>query len=79
MRGKGAMRFGGREVGATYYELKKLTGYFNLLSLKKDKDTRSTIDEVRAAHSEAQGNTHDPKKEETLGKYENYEFRLLDF
>src|SRR3990167_11239343 len=79
MRDKGAMRFGGWEVGATYYELKGLPGYFNIGSLKKDKDKNSLIGEVREARRAAQGNENFPQKEETLGKYNNYEFQLLNW
>ncbi len=79
MRHKGAMRFGGWEVGATYYELKGLKGYFNLHWLKKDKEIRSLIDEAAQARAEAQGNDYFPTKEEALGKYDNYEFKLLNW
>ena len=79
MQGKGAMRFGGREVGATYYELKDLPGYFNIESLRKDKETNNLTDELREAHRTAQGLENFPQKEESLGKYDNYEFRLLDW
>lgn len=79
MRGKGGMRFGGREMGATYYELKALPGYFNIEALKKDKETNSTIDDARSARREAQGLENFDKKEEALGKHNNYEFRLLDW
>lgn len=78
-KGKGAMRFGGWEVGATYYELKNLPGYFNIHSLQKDKEIRSLMDEARDARATAQGNTQAPAKEESLGKYNNYEFRLLNW
>lgn len=79
MQGKGAMRFGGREVGATYYELKDLPGYFNIKSLKKDKEINDMLDETREAHRIAQGLENFPQKEESLGKYDNYEFRLIDW
>lgn len=79
MQGKGSMRFGGREVGASYYELKGLKGYFNLGALRKDKETDSTMDATREAHRIAQGLENFPAKEESLGKYDNYEFRLLDW
>ena len=79
MQGKGAMRFGGREVGATYYELKGLSGYFNINALRKDKETNNLTDEMREAHRIAQGLESFPNKEESLGKYDNYEFRLLDW
>src|SRR3990167_2699246 len=78
--GKGAMRFGGWEVGATYYELKSLKGYFNINALKKGKETPDDLlDELRTAHKEAQGLENFTAKEEALGKYQNYEFRLLNW
>lgn len=80
MRGKGAMRFGGREMGASYWELKNLPGYFNLLALRKVKDTpRSLTDESRDARASAQGTTPFYPDEENLGKFDNYEFKLLDW
>ena len=80
MTGKGGMRFGGWEVGATYWELKALPAYFNLPSLRKGKDTpESLVAELREAHNTAQGLEVFPQKEETLGKYDNYEFSLLNW
>lgn len=78
-RGRGGMRFGGYETGATYYELKKLPGYFNIGSLNKDKETRSLGDEASEARNLAQGRDNFPQKEESLGKYNNYEFKLLNW
>lgn len=78
-RGNGAMRFGGYETGATYYELKKLPGYFNIGSLKKDKEVRSLLTEAREQRNAAQGTENFPQKEEELGKYNNYEFNLLNW
>jgi len=78
--GKGSMRFGGWEVGATYYELKGLPGYFNLKLLRKTKDEpEDLLDELRSAHRQAQGLEDFSNREESLGKYENYEFRLLNW
>lgn len=79
MAGKGAMRFGGFEVGATYYELKALPGYFNIQALKKEKENNALLDELREAQRTAQGLENFPQKEEALGKYDNYEFRLLNW
>lgn len=79
LMGRGSMRFGGWEVGATYYELKNLSGYFNLMSLKKDKEIRSLLKEARAARSQAQGTTTFDAHEEALGKHNNYEFNLLNW
>lgn len=78
--GKGSMRFGGYEVGATYYELKDLPGYFNINALKKGKEEKNDlVDELRAAHQQAQGLEQNTAKEEALGKRQNYEFRLLNW
>lgn len=78
--GKGAMRFGGWEVGATYYELKDLDGYFNIQALRKGKDIPDDLlDELRTANKEAQNLENFSAKEESLGKYENYEFKLLNW
>jgi hypothetical protein len=80
LTGKGAMRFGGWEVGATYYELKDLPGYFNIGALKKGKESpEDLLDELRAAHQTASGTENFTSREESLGKYENYEFRLLNW
>ena len=79
MQGKGAMRFGGWEVGATYYELKGLPGYFNIGSLRKEKHIQSLMDEARQARDEAQNRTTFDPSEEALGKYNNYEFTLLNW
>lgn len=79
MNGKGAMRFSGRETGATYYELKGLPGYFNVASLKKGKDIKSLLQKAREARADAQGAENFPQKEETLSKYNNYEFNLLEW
>lgn len=79
MQGKGAMRFGGYERGASYYELKKLKGYFNLGSLRKEKETNSLSDEASQARSEANGTITFRADEESLDKFGNYEFKLLDW
>lgn len=78
-RGRGGMRFGGYEVGATYYELKGLPGYFNQTALKKDKEVQSLLKESREARSQAQGTNRFDPNEENLGKYNNYEFNLLNW
>ena len=78
-RGRGGMRFGGFETGASYYELKNLPGYFNIQSLRKGKDIRSLLDKAREARNIAQNTENFPQKEETLGKYNNYEFKLLNW
>ena len=54
MKGRGAMRFGGREIGLTYHELQKNKAYFNIDFLQKEKDLKSPIDEMRQERREAQ-------------------------
>jgi len=78
--GKGAMRFGGWEVGATYYELKGLPGYFNIGALNKSSDNIDSLsEEIRDAHKEAQNLEIFSARQEALGKHNNYEFRLLNW
>ena len=79
MRGRGAMRFGGREIGLTYWELKNNPAYFNVGLIKKGKDINSLIDEAVEARRQAQGTQNYNKDEEGLGKYDNYEFRLVEW
>lgn len=74
--GSGAMRFGGYEIGMTYWELKDNPAYFNLSQLKKDKEIKSTLDDARQARRDAQNLENFNNKEEELKKYENYEFRI---
>lgn len=76
---KGSMRFGGWEVGATYHELKNAKGYFNIDKLRKEKELDSLIDEAREARDTAQGRDRFYPDEESLGKYNNYEFQLLNW
>ena len=76
---KGSMRFGGWEVGASYWELKDSPGYFNVDKLRKEQDIKSLIDEARQARDEAQGRDRFYPDEDALGKYENYEFQLLNW
>ena len=74
---KGAMRFGGWEVGATYWEMKNSPGYFNIDSLRKEKDMNSLIDDARQARDEAQGRDRFYPDEDALD--ENYEYQLLNW
>jgi len=77
---KGALRFGGFMTGATYYELKNSPGYFNIKSLRKDREVRrSLMDEASEARNDAQSRDSFYAQEEALGKYENYEFQLLNW
>ena len=76
---KGSMRFGGWEVGASYWEMKDNPGYFNVDLLRKDKELDSLIDEAREARDEAQGRTRFYPDEDGLGEKDNYEFQLLNW
>jgi hypothetical protein len=58
---------------------KKLPAYFNLEKLRKDKEIKSLLKEAKAARSEAQGTTLFDANGEALGKYDNYEFQLLNW
>lgn len=78
-RGAGAMRFGGWEMGMTYWEMKNNPGFFNYQSLRKDRDIKSLIDATRDARDTAQGRDNFPAHEESLGKYNNYEFKLINW
>lgn len=78
-RRRGAMRFGGWEAGASYWELKELPGYFNLDSLKKDKEMKSLMRKTQEARDMAIGRDKNYEKEESLGKYGNYEYNLLNW
>lgn len=74
-KGSGSARFLGMEIGLTKSEMKAHPAYFNLDSLKKDKQIKGLMDENRQARDEAQGRTRSVTKEESLT--ENYEYQLL--
>lgn len=78
-RGSGGMRFGGFEYGMTYWEMKDSPGYFNIASLKKDREIKSLVDQTREARDTAQGRDNFPAREEALSKFGNYEFKLLNW
>lgn len=78
-RGAGAMRFGGWEVGATYYELRDMPGYFNIGALRKGNDLNSLTNTLKQARDEAQNRTTFAPAEENLSKYGNYQFQLLNW
>lgn len=77
MEGRGAMRFGGCEIGLSYYEMKDNPAYFNLDFLKKGKDYNSIKNKAAEERAMAQGRTRFDNREEALDKYGNYEFTLL--
>lgn len=79
MRGRGSMRYGGREIGMTYWEMKDHPGYFNINNIKKGGEINSLTQEVEQARNEAQGRENFPQRGEGLSKYGNYEFPLVEW
>jgi len=77
MAGRGQMRFGGYEIGLSYYEMKDDPAYFNTDLLKKGKETNSLMQKAADERAVAQGRTSFNTKEEALDKYGNYEYTLL--
>lgn len=78
-KARGSMRFGGYESGAGYYDLKASPGYFNLGALKKDTEIRSLSGQAQEERNTAQGRENFPQREEALSKYNNYEFKLINW
>ena len=80
LRGEGAMRFGGWPAGASYWELKDHPAFFNISSLRKDREVANNLmEDARQARAEAQGNDYFYPLEESLNKFHNYEFQLLNW
>ena len=80
MKGYGALRFFGREIGLSKSELKDQTGYIqaNVKRLRKDKDVRHSLTaKAKEARRDAQGLDEVSDKEEALD--ENYEYQLLEW
>ncbi len=76
--GKGAMRYGGREVGMTKYEMKKSKEYFNLGKLKSDEGRILSLTfEAQQARSDAHGMTSLGTFDKTIG--DNHELRILQW
>jgi hypothetical protein len=78
MKGAGAMRFGGREVGMSMQEMQSNPSYFNLDKITKGKSTIDNIsEEAKEAHDEAQNRESTTYSEELLD--ENYEYPILQW
>lgn len=82
MRGRGAMRFGGREITLSKWEMKQIPGYEiendkGECLLKKGKEFDSLTDEARRERRAAQGTQQTEQEEEALD--ENYEYKLLEW
>lgn len=77
-RGRGKMRFGGREISLSKIEMKEADVYFNYENLTADTaDPHSLLDTGAQARAEAQG-YNDPNKFEKLTG-DNEEYRLLEW
>ena len=77
--GHNGLRFGGREIRKTKYEMKESGNYFNLDKLKKsgESSSNSLIQEARQSRREAQGLENIFSLESSLT--ENYEYSLLQW
>ncbi len=76
-KGRGAMRFGGREIRLTKRELKEAGVYFNYSNIKEDgKDVNSVLDRNSELRAEAQGLGYDGKNNLTG---ENKDYRILEW
>jgi hypothetical protein len=77
-KGRGAMRFGGREIRLSINEMRKAGIYFDFEKLKPDDtDITSLIDANVQARAEAQGFTDVSKFENIIG--ENADSRVLEW
>lgn len=75
-KGKGAMLFGGMEVGLTKSEVEDHPAYFNVNLLHKEKDViRGLMAEAQSQRTEAQGLQDMNMREEELD--ENYRYSIL--
>lgn len=76
--GRGAMRFGGREIRLTKHDMKTAKVYFNFNGLKADSnDVNSVLDRNSELRAEAQGLGSVGQKNTLEG--ENKDFRLLEW
>lgn len=77
-RGRGAMRFGGRELRMTKNEMRDAKVYFNFEELKNDKKNKSDsiLDRGRELRNEAQGHSNSQIKF-VVG--ENETFRIMEW
>ena len=77
-KGRGAMRYGGREIRLSENDMRKAGIYFNFKGLKADTtDIRSVADANARARMEAQGFTDMSKFSQLTG--ENADFRVLEW
>jgi hypothetical protein len=77
-RGRGAMRFGGREIRLSKGQMEEARVYFDFKTLKQDtSDMRSFVDQNMAARMAAQGFSDTLKFENLVG--DNQDHRLLEW
>lgn len=77
-KGRGAMKFGGREIRLSTTDMEKAGVYFDFKGLKPDTtDARSLIDQNKQARAEAQGLTDTSKFSKLTG--DNADFRVLEW
>lgn len=77
IRGRGAMRFGGREINLSKSEMKSIPGFYNLDKIKKEKSSKNLTDQARQERQAAQGTDHARFMEDSLD--ENYEYNLTEW
>lgn len=75
--GRGAMRFGGREISLTKNEMKRAKIYFNLDDLVDSSDPNSLFERNAELRSEAQGLGSPTQRKALVG--ENKDYRLVEW
>lgn len=77
--GKGAMRFGGREISFTKMELSEDNGYYDFENLTSSNEIKSLIDRAKQLRSEASGLDTLPKGKEDMILGDNQKFKGLEW
>jgi hypothetical protein len=78
VRGRGGMRFGGREILLTKYEMEENPDFYNLDKLQKAKAIDDLSDEVKQGRRQAQGTQNVVNEEEAL-EDSSYQYTLLEW
>lgn len=74
-RGRGAMRFGGREIALTKWQMEEM-GY-DTADLKKEREYDELLNEAKQQRAEAQGTQNQGFQDELID--ENYEYTVLEW
>ena len=78
LKGYNALRFFGREISLSKYDLEKNKTYFNIDLLKKGEELKSLLNEARKSRNDAQGlSSYSNNREDSLK--ENSEYNLLEW